>query len=998
MAAYIKILGSPTIFYKNSRLEPPTTKQHALLYYLIIKGDWVNREVLADLFWELGEEKARSNLRVALTKLNKDDNFNWAGNLEVERSRVRLRLKNDVSDFREAINDKQWIKAQELYMGPLLKGVNLRKAEQFDQWLVTEREALHTQWREALTTQAKFWEAEERFDDASQLMQILLQHEDNNAYEEREDTLLQLLRCADKSGEYTQALRCYQTTKKRFEQDGLFLSAAVEELAKRLEQKQQQKILTAESIPKYTIPIQANAFIGRNTELKEIANLLGQESCRLLTLKGLGGIGKTRLAMQVTESQTETFSDGVHFISLAALQSANNLAATILGTLKISLIAGQTPEEGLKVNLRDKKIFLTLDNFEQILAGASLLGELLEQAANLKILVTSREPLNISWEVPFEIFGMNYPEKVTVDDFANYDAVRLFTRTAKVADRQFQLTAEHYPAVLEICRVVEGMPLGLELAASWAANFSCQEIAEFLKEDVSMLENTLKDAPERHRNLNKVFEHSWNLLNELEQSMLSKLAIFRGGFDKDAAKSITKAPFITLLQLKQKSLVRKAKEERFDMHEVVRQGAEKKLKENVNEYKQTCTAHSQYYLNLFSSNSETIKANEPEIIKVIEVNLDNIREAWEWAVDELDADTLEANLRLLNFFYINQGRFQDILNLYNYAEAQFRKHNTQHLFFPHLLNQKSWCLHKLGDVQQSITYTKESIESSKKLKDTWGTISSLLVLGIIERERRNNSQARIAWQEALKLAEEHNEAVEMLNISSSLAVLEEEEGNYQQAETHYRHTLKIAQKTGLTAKYLFYLNNLATFLLNTEQFNEAEILLQEGLKLAETTNQSAHLPYFLLKLAKIANFRDKDYDKAWQLAQQALTLAQEQQNTAYCAKIQHFLGDVALATEQFSQSYTCLKKGFQLAKELNNPATIHEILISLAQLYSLEDKTDQAISLLGLLLQQTSLVKTTEKSARDLLEKLKEQKISTQLATEQKEKIVSLEEFLEKCF
>ncbi len=995
MPVYVKLLGSPIIHYEDNELEPPTTKQHALLYYLITKRDWVSREALASLLWELNDKKSYGNLRVMLAKLKKNSNFSWASSLEIENKRLKILLANDVSDFRQAIKEKQWTKAQELYRGSFLEGVNIRKAPQFEQWLELERENLYSQWREATITQANLWEEEGRFDDASALMQALINEDSGSYYNEIEETLLQLLRCANKSGEYEQALRCYRNTNKRFEQENLQLSVAVQELAEELEQKHQQQILSAEETPKYTIPIQANTFIGRDMELREIANSLGQADCRLLTLKGLGGIGKTRLAMQVTESQKENFSDGVHFIPLASLQSASNLAATILNTLKIPLIAGQVPEAGLQKNLKDKEVLLTLDNFEHLLEGAPLLGRLLEQAPKLKLLVTSREPLNITWEHTLEIFGMRYPEKVSEKGFAEYDAVRLFARTAQQVDH-FQLKTDYYPAILEICHVIEGMPLGLELAASWVQAFSCQQIAELLTKDLGIVESTLKDIPERHRSLDNVFEHSWRLLNELEQSVLSKLAIFRGGFDKDAAKAITTAPYIVLLQLKQKSLVRKEKEEYFDMHEVIRQGAEKKLKENDSEYQKVRTAHSHYYLNLFTNSSEAIKANEPEIIKLIEVNLDNIREAWEWAVDKLDAETLETNLRLLNFFHMNQGRFQEALNLYNYAEEHFRKHNTKHLFFPRLLHQKSGCLYQLGDMQQAMTYNKEGVEFSKMLKDTWGIIASLHNLGDMERNGGNIAQARTAWQEALELAEANGEFQEVLNLLSNLAILEEQEGNHKQAEAHHRYILSTVQKTGLTAKYLFYLNNLANFLLNTGQFAEAETLSQEGVQLAKTSNQSARLPYFLLKVARVAGSRDKNYDKAWNLAQQALVLAQEQQNSSYCAKIYNFLGDVALATKRLPQGFEYLEKGLKLAQAAQSVSIIHEILVSIAKFYNLQAETEKAINLLELLLQQSSLVKTTEKSANELLKSIKEQQASSQLAAEQEVKIASLEEFIAK--
>ena len=467
MSVYLKLLGSPTIYHNSNKLEFKTTRKHVLLFYLAINGDWVSREVLADLLWDSDDARVRDNFRVTLSKTRSDNKFSWAHTLETKGSLLKLPLDNDVSEFRKAINEKQWIKALELYQGPFLKDVSIRNAPpQFWEWLDSEREDISDKWRTAVMTQAKIWEREERFTDASDLVQILL--EDVTAYDVIEEALLQLFSCANKSGEYDQALRCYQNTKRRLASEEMLLSKGVEELAGQLEQRRQQQTLVVEVPPtKHTIPEQANTFIGRDMELKEIATQLEQDSCRLLTLKGLGGIGKTRLALQVALGQKENFNDGVHFIPLAPLQSTNNLAATILNTLKISLLAGQTPEFSLKENLKSKEMLLVLDNFEHLLAGTPLLNELLGHALNLKLLVTSREPLNITWEHTFEVYGMRYPKKSNDKEFAQYDAVRLFTRTAQQGDSQFKLEAEHYPTVLEICRIVDGMPLGLELAAGW---------------------------------------------------------------------------------------------------------------------------------------------------------------------------------------------------------------------------------------------------------------------------------------------------------------------------------------------------------------------------------------------------------------------------------------------------------------------------------------------------------------------------------------------------
>lgn len=1002
MYSKLRLLGSPQIYDSSvDVLEPSTTKLHALLYYLSIKGDWVSRETIADLFWNLDEIRARNNLRAALTKIKTQVSFNWAQALEIENTRLRLIIDNDVTAFRNTIQNKQWAQAQALYNGPLLEGAYILKAPHFIEWLELERSTLHNQWREALMTQADLWEQQGHFDDASALMQSLVE---DDMYVE--DALLRLLRYAEQSGDYVPALQRYKSIQEHLAQEGLDFSDTLVATAARLERKQQDKLkqLVKESrTDSSNLPKQSTSFIGRDMELVEISDLLSQADCRLLTLTGLGGIGKTRLAIQVAEQHIEQHiedakaSDGVHFIPLVALQSGDNLAATILNSLSFTLSAGQDIEDQLISSLQDKNMLLVLDNFEHILEAAPLIARILEKCSQLKFLITSREPLNLRWEQCYEVFGLRYPDTIEAENFIDYDAIRLFIRSVHLINSHFQLNPEHYKAVLTICNTVEGMPLGLELAASWTQVFSYQQIAEMLASDMATVISTLKDIPDRHRSLEHVFNHSWHLLSELEQEVLAKVSVFRGGFDKEAAQSVAGASYIALVQLKQKSLVRKADDERFDLHEVIRQGAKKRLDDDVTSYQTTCFAHSQHYLGLVTNLTGAISSSQPKAKKAMETDLDNICEAWGWAVKELNIESLEPSLFPLNEFYKNQGRFQELLGLFDQAEAVLRhKKKTDNIFFAWLLLRKAFTLRRLGDVEKAITYCKESLALWRFLKDSKGIVRALTDLASLQRLVGQFDQARKTRQTALELAKDHNDTTQMLTLLSDSAIFEEQVGNYEQAEIYYLQALETSQQTGISAHYITCLNNLATLYLNTDRFAKADPILQKGLHLAETMNQPDDIPYFLLKLARVANFHER-FDEAWSLAQRALVFAREQGDTPYCAKIYNFLGDMSLALKQPAQGYDYLITGLQFAWDTQRMETVHAILCSIATFYHIEQQLEKAVRLLVLLLQQSALVKLIEKDIIRLLTILHEEMPDAQfIKVQQENSSLSIKEFCNK--
>lgn len=321
------------------------------------------------------------------------------------------------------------------------------------------------------------------------------------------------------------------------------------------------------------LPVWPTPFLGRTGELNALGELLLDPNCRLLTIIGPGGIGKTRLAAEVAGQVIDRFADGACFVPLAQQSSPTFLIPAMADALGISL-QGQTDAQTQLLNhLRTRQLLLIVDNMEHLLAGVPLLAAIIAHSPGVRLLVTSRERLNLMGEWIYELEGLPVPAGDETSQPESYVSVALFIQNARRASANFTLHEGDLACIAGICRLLEGTPLGIELAAAWVAALSPCEIADQIEKSFDFLTTTLRDVPDRQRSLRAAFEYSWNLLPLDERCALSRLAVFRGGFDHAAAEQVSGASLTILLALISKSLIRRRESSRFDMHEVVRQFA-----------------------------------------------------------------------------------------------------------------------------------------------------------------------------------------------------------------------------------------------------------------------------------------------------------------------------------------------------------------------------------------------------------------------------------------
>ena len=428
------------------------------------------------------------------------------------------------------------------------------------------------------------------------------------------------------------------------------------------------------------LPSQTTRLVGRKEELAEITHLLLSEpDCRLLTLIGPGGSGKTRLAVQAAAllaEQTDTaFPDGVRFVPLAPLSEAASIETALAKAIGFSFYAGQEQRrQQLLDHLQRKHLLLLLDNFEHLLEEESvqLISAILTTAPGVKLLITSRSSLNARGEHLFPVEGLRTPPENTLiprtsspEDFKSYDAIQLFHQSAMRILPGFEIDAGNLADIIHICQVVQGMPLAIELAATWLEVLTPAEIATEIECSLDFLETDWYDIPQRQRSLRAVFDSSWKLLTEQECGALEILTIFKAGFTWQAVQAVTGAPLKTLLALAHKSWLKRDRDGRFQIHELLRQYATEKLQSNPNNWQRARERHSNYYAAFLNKQFQVMKGHQQkQAFNLVATEFQNIHLAWHWLVERGQLNTVVHKMLPALFLYCEaRGKVFELIHL-----------------------------------------------------------------------------------------------------------------------------------------------------------------------------------------------------------------------------------------------------------------------------------------------------------------------------------------------
>jgi predicted ATPase/DNA-binding CsgD family transcriptional regulator len=398
----------------------------------------------------------------------------------------------------------------------------------------------------------------------------------------------------------------------------------------------------------HNLPAQVTTFVGRQHEVREVYRLL--DTARLLTLTGPGGIGKTRLALQMGTSVLSRFVDGVYFVPCAAVGAADNVLWAIAESLDFQFRKSGEPRDQLLDFFEDKRLLLILDNFEHLVGRADLLTDILKHASHTKILITSRERLRLYGEVVLTLQGLTLPASDRAEDLRQSESVQLFVQRAHAANPGLILESADLRHIARICRLVEGMPLGIELAASWVDTLTPAEIGHEIEHSLDILASELRDVPTSQHSIRAVFERSWNLLSDQQQMAFQKLAVFQGGFTREAAEAITGVNLLTLHLLVSKSLLRHDPQSgRYEQHELLRHYAAEELADS-GEFESIRHAHASYFADFMADHWLRMRgSNQQEALLAIEANIDNARAAWHYWIEQQAVDQI---YKFLNAFWI----------------------------------------------------------------------------------------------------------------------------------------------------------------------------------------------------------------------------------------------------------------------------------------------------------------------------------------------------------
>ena len=408
---------------------------------------------------------------------------------------------------------------------------------------------------------------------------------------------------------------------------------------------------------RHNLPVETTPLIGREMEIVQLKRRIIEKKQRLVTIVAPGGMGKTRLALAVGAALLDAFPDGVYFVDLAPLAHAEEIPQTIAAVFDYQAPdKSQTLFPQLLKTLSQRNLLLILDNFEHLLTGVDYITETLQTCSQTSILVTSRQRLKLASEHRFELGGLQVPEGLTPEDAMDYTAVQLFVENGRRSHPDFALSDNNLSDVVRICQLVQGMPLGLLLAATWLEMLSPAEIVTEMEKGLDILEADLADLPPRQRSMQAVFEYSWRQMTPAEQITLAKLSVFRGGFTREAAEQVAGAHLRLLLALVNKSLLRRDEENgRFAMHELLRQFAANQ-RQQIDPDNETIVAHCRYFAKLAQNETrQAVNFYPTHLPQKQAPDRDNFWRAWDWALLYGLGDEVSDLIPAIEMFNVRQG-------------------------------------------------------------------------------------------------------------------------------------------------------------------------------------------------------------------------------------------------------------------------------------------------------------------------------------------------------
>jgi predicted ATPase/DNA-binding SARP family transcriptional activator len=933
----VRLIGKFDIQFDGKSVVLSSRAAQSLFAYLVLTaGTLHRREKLAGMLWpEESEQKARTYLRNELWRIRKalaqtsNAEYLLADNLTVGFNKpsaywLDLAAFKNLSDTASA---EELIEALSSYQGELLPGF-------YEDWVVLEREHLQVLFEQNIACLLDTLQKENRWDEILDWAErwILLGQAPEAAYRA-------LMVSYDALGDHANVTSTYERCKQALRQLDL-------------EPSEQTRALALNRNSKINIPIPLTSFIGREKELREVAALFSKS--RLVTLTGSGGVGKTRLAIQVVAEVMDLFPDGVWFLDLSPLNDPARIPNTLASLLRLREL-GEIPVTELLINyFRSRTALVIFDNCEHLIEScAELIHLLLISCEFLAVLATSRETLRVSGEIPYRVPSLRIPKANTEFnslEISSMEAVKLFVERAAVVSPRFVLSQQNAVPIAQICQRLDGIPLAIELAAARMNMLAVEQILQHLDNRFNLLTNGLRSLLSRHRTLRATMEWSYELLSEPERFLFRRLAVFIGGWTLEAAEeicsgeNIASAEMLELLsQLVNKSLVTvqiSQNETRYYMLETLRQYSSEKLIESV-ECDTLHDKHLKYYLDLAeTAEPHIIRPEQLEWLPLLDADYENLRLAFQWAMKK---NSTELSLKLCTFlwwFWDIRGYWSEGSNWLAKALAkpQDDPSKSEKVARARALYTQSYFYGELGNFEKALHPAQTALVLTLETSDKRDIAIAKLLMGWALRLRGEvDDQASVLLEQSFSEFQELNDLFWQAQSFPKLGFLLARQGKLQFYEVCLRY-LELARRAGERRTLAKALSDNAYILISKNRLAEAMKCAKESDTLYEQLG-SKHTGLNLSWYADIAWIQG-DYQKAKSFyveLQDHYRWLGTKSNISMCMAN---LGLLAMEEDNLDEAQEYLERALSTAREVKWKFSIAFCLAELSNLFYLQGKLE----------------------------------------------------------
>ncbi|MBX2998737.1 MAG: tetratricopeptide repeat protein [Caldilineaceae bacterium] len=892
----IRLLGGLQILHAQTPLTDfMSNKVRALLAYLAVTRRPHQRDALAALFWgEMSDADAKNNLRQALSNLRKHiDPFLLVTRDSVEVNPVAP-LRVDCVDFlaalQSAATDVDAVahlqRAAALYQGDFLAGFSVRDAPDFEEWVLLQRTHLRELALQALHTLTNHHlhrgDYAAAIESAGQLLTL-----DNWREEAHQQLMLALARSGQRAAAIQQYEACRRLLKTELDVEP---SAELRALATRI------RDALREDRP--ALPTPVTPLVGRSHELARVLRRLADPGCRLVTLTGPGGMGKTRLALEIAAAIQPRFLNGVCFTSLTAVDAAQADGAllALVDALRLPLSGGRALLPQVIDHLHPREMLVVLDAAEHLVDQLGWIDDALRQAPDLKFLVTSQERLNLDgeWVVGVE----SLPLSTAPDgDWPDGGAEHLFVAEAQRAHADFNMADDNRRHISRICRLVDGLPLGIVLAAAWTHVLSCAEIAAEIAANLDFLSSSRRDMPPRQRSLRAVFDYAWRLLPAAEQSAFAALSVFPSSFSREAAQEIVAVKTPLLAALVARSLLRRQEEGRFELHQLLRQYAAQQLE--ADRHAELADRHAAYFARWLHRQEAHIYTPQCTAIFVeMARDHDNLRTYWQWSLSRGQWDLLAQGLITFRLFYSDQGRYTEGISwmeqtaavLAPVAEPAAEDDPVRRLWGRVLARWGAFCLwggetaqagdllararaiaqavddhaelgftllnlgnfHVLaGELAEADAIFNEALRNYRAADKSWGVADALSALGALANTTGDLARARGYLEESVALGRRIGDERGLRSSLTNLGNVFYLSGDPVQARAHYLDALPLCQRAGDRSAEAILFCNLGSLAYEQGDLSEAESMFQQGIAIFDQLRTIHHMLHAMTSLVEV---------------------------------------------------------------------------------------------------------------------------------------------------